>query len=198
MYLSLLDLFVVGLALDLVGAYLLARGLILSPTDIARLGTWAGVEVGVQVDRIRARIDASTGLTALFIGFGLQAVGYVLTLLEVEIATGLRELAAALVLALLAVAAWLWWWRQTREGRTRRLLVRVALAREGTGDPGDERRPGWTYRKAALLVRYGQGAGYPLEQDEAEHWERYADRVFGVTVRAAEISASRDPQARAS
>ena len=194
MCLSLIDTFIVGLALDITGAYLVARGLLLSPAEIASLGTWGGAEVGVQVDRMEDRIDARTGIGALFAGFGLQGVGYLLTLGGVDVATGLCEVIASLGLALLVAAAWLWLWRRTRAGRIRRLLVRVALSRNGSGDPGDERRDGWTYQKAKLLVRYGEGAGYQLLPGEREQWELYARRVFGVALRREDINSSREPE----
>ncbi len=195
MCLSLIDIFVVGLALDITGAYLLARGLLLSPAAIASLGTFGGAEVGVQVGRIEDRIDASTGLAALFAGFGFQGVGYALTLGGVDVVTGSGQVILGLLLAALATIAVLWLWRRHRAARIRGLLVRVALGRNGSGGRGDEQRAGWTYQKAKLLVRYGEGAEYPLLPDEREHWEMYAQRVFGVAVRPEDINWSRDPLA---
>jgi hypothetical protein len=191
--LSLVDLFIVGLALDITGAYLVARGLLLSTTDIAGLGTYAGVGVDVQVDRMEGRIDALSGIVALFVGFGVQGLGYLLTLGGVDVTTGACRVVAGLGLAALSSTAYIWVWRHTRDGRIRRLLVRVVLARKGSGWPGDEQRPGWTYHKAKLLVSYGEGAGYQLLQTEQEHWERYARRVFGECVRPEDINWSREP-----
>lgn len=191
--LSLIDLFIVGLALDITGAYLIARGLLLSPADIARLGTWGGTEVDVQVDRIEERIDAETGIAAVLVGFALQGIGYLFMLGGVDVTTGFGRVIVALGLAALVTAAWFWLWRRARDRRIRRLLVRVALAREGSGGPGDEQRAGWTYQKAKLLVRYGEGAGYHLLQEEHGHWDRYAQRVFGLQVQPEDINWSREP-----
>jgi len=193
-YLSPTDLFVVGLALDLTGAYLLARGLLLSPGEIAGLGTWGALDVGMQVDRIEDRIDSEAGLGALLAGFAVQGVGYVLTLGGVDATTGTCRVVAGLALGALVAVGWLVVWHRTRDARVRSLLVRVALSREGSGDPGDEHRTGWTYQKARLLVRYGRGAGYDPHPEEEEHWELYARRVFGVELRPEDINWSREPK----
>jgi hypothetical protein len=76
------DLFVAGLSLDIVGAWLVARGLLASPYELALrtaslwngnpATTWAQIE-----DRIRGLI----GVTALLPGFLVQAAGYSLVVL---------------------------------------------------------------------------------------------------------------------
>lgn len=70
-----IHLFVVGLALDLAGAVLLALGLTIRARDIAGLGTYQGISYGALVDRVRSRVDAEFGLTALGLGFFLQFLG---------------------------------------------------------------------------------------------------------------------------
>jgi hypothetical protein len=107
---SVTDLFVVGLALDISGALLLARGLMLPPGAIARLGTFWGLHSGDVVARIEDRTDTEFGLVALITGFGLQAVGYALVLLGIEAATGSAEGVTALCLGVAAgLAVWALW-----------------------------------------------------------------------------------------
>ena len=63
--LSLADLFLVGLVLDISGAVLLARGLLLSPSELSRLNTVWGSAAGVHEDRIRNRVAAEFGVAYL-------------------------------------------------------------------------------------------------------------------------------------
>jgi hypothetical protein len=75
------DLFVVGLALDLAGAFLLSRGLLAAyPTLTRRAGTYWNGNPHVAVGLAEDRIDGRFGVTYLALGFGLQVVGYVLDL----------------------------------------------------------------------------------------------------------------------
>jgi hypothetical protein len=73
---------VVGLALDAVGAFVLARGLFLSPEKAVELGTsrWGGdtLDENLQLpavrDRLRQSRNAKIGVTLLLAGFALQIV----------------------------------------------------------------------------------------------------------------------------
>ena len=189
--LSLIDCFVVGLALDITGAYLLARALLVSSREIATLGTYSGVEVGAQVNRLKDRVDGEAGIVALLFGFVTQGVGHSLALAGVESETGGGRLLIGITLGILVAGTYLLAWRATRPRRVRRLLVRVVLAREGTGNAGDERRGGWTHTKSQLLVRYGVGAGYPLRAGEAEQPWLYGRRVFDVAMSPEDIAGPR-------
>jgi LPXTG-motif cell wall-anchored protein len=111
------DLFVVGLAFDLVGAYLLSRGLLASHHSLAVHATsyWGGnptVAVGLAEDRV----DGRFGLLYLALGFAVQAVGYLLDL-ALDPSTD-ASLARAIVAGGLAVAsgggAYLLWKRRRR------------------------------------------------------------------------------------
>ena len=75
-YLSLTDLFLVGLGLDITGAILLAKGLLLSSRELAVLNTMYGSGKGVHKDRCRNRVLGEFGVGYLTAGFILQAVGY--------------------------------------------------------------------------------------------------------------------------
>jgi hypothetical protein len=109
-YLSLTDLFLVGLALDISGATLLAKGLLLSPRELARLNTFWGVGYGQHEDRCRNRVAGEFGVAYLVCGFLLQAVGYLLAVSGVPSEAGSDRVAAALVLALVvAGVAWAAW-----------------------------------------------------------------------------------------
>lgn len=109
-YLSLADLFLVGLALDICGAVLLAKGLLLGPRDIARLNTYWGINEGALSDRIQNRVYAEFGMLYLGIGFALQAVGYSLEIGGVETETGACRLivAAAMATGAAGVATVVW------------------------------------------------------------------------------------------
>lgn len=78
MQLTITDLFVVDLGVELVGAWLVARGLLLSPSMLKSFGTHAGIGVADVVDRARNRIDARFGISFLMAGFAVQLLGYLL------------------------------------------------------------------------------------------------------------------------
>jgi hypothetical protein len=107
---SLNDLFIVGVALDLTGAALLAKGLLVSPKEIYAMTqtTYGGMAWEVTEGRIWDKVYAEFGLTYLCGGFVLQALGY-LSELEghtVEVGNGRTwaALGMAIVTAILAVA----------------------------------------------------------------------------------------------
>jgi len=182
--LSVTDLFVVGLALDLTGAVFLLRGLLISPKAIARLGTWHGVEVGDTLDRCENRVDAFYGGFGLLLGFLLQGIGYVLELSGVEGGAGNDRLLGALVVGLAAVALSLLLYFATRRRVLKMTLIQVAKAREGTGDLGDEEGPQWTRQKVIKLARLAEAAGWPRLDSDQDGITRvnYIRRVFGIEV----------------
>ncbi len=109
-YLSLTDLFLVGLAFDICGAVLLAKGLFLSPRFLSTLNTWWGVSDGQHQDRSENRVAGEFGVAYLVAGFFLQAVGYSLDIAGVQSEVGIRRLIAGLVMAFAAGAlAWTLW-----------------------------------------------------------------------------------------
>lgn len=78
---SINDLFMIGVAFDLVGAILLGIGLVASPTHIARrnIEKWVGdshVNPVVVVSNVTDRINAKLGFTILCAGFTIQLVTY--------------------------------------------------------------------------------------------------------------------------
>lgn len=111
--LSLTDLFLVGLTLDLSGAVLLAKGLLISPARMNELSETlfgGGLAPEAQEGHLGNRVDAEIGLFYLGIGFGLQAIGYLLDIAGVDSGTGTGRLIVALALALGTLGfAWAGW-----------------------------------------------------------------------------------------
>lgn len=132
-YISLNDLFLVGLALDISGAVLLAKGLLLSPRSLARLNTVWGINKGAYEDRCRNRVAGEFGVSYLTAGFVLQAAGYVLEIGGIEDNVGTKRLLAALGMAIVAVAiAWVAWIFLHRP-RIASLETQIEAEREAAG-----------------------------------------------------------------
>lgn len=132
-YLSLTDLFIVGLALDITGAILLAKGLLISPATISDISAtlWGGNPETAR-DRCRNRVDAEFGVAYLASGFFLQAVGYSLDIGGVSSETGTSRLLAALGMALIAAAVSVGIYAGFHATRERQLI--------GEAEAEDERR----------------------------------------------------------
>jgi hypothetical protein len=107
---SLNDLFIVGIALDLTGAALLAKGLLVSPKDIYAMTqtTFGGMAWEVTEGRIWDKVYAEFGLAYLCGGFVLQALGYLSELdghtINVGNGRAWTALGMAIVTAIVAVA----------------------------------------------------------------------------------------------
>lgn len=124
-HLSLVDLLLVGLVLDISGAILLARGLLLSPRELSMLNTNWGVGYGQHEDRIRNRVSGEFGVAYLVGGFTLQVVGYSLAISGTPTHTGGGRLLVAWVLAL-AIGGLAWGaWASLRGRRIKALTVRI-------------------------------------------------------------------------
>jgi hypothetical protein len=126
---SLIDLFFVGLVLDISGAVLLAKGLVLSARSMATQNTYWGLNTGAQADRIRNRVYGEFGVAFLAGGFVLQAVGYGLEIGGAHSATGSARLGAALIAAVL-VSTLAWVSYLLLKG-PREVALRAAIKREG-------------------------------------------------------------------
>lgn len=101
------DFWAAGLGFDLGGAFLLARGLINDPAELTRLaGSFYGSRLYQALSVARNRLDGICGVTALLLGFGLQAVGYIVTLASPHrLHTGLTTALVAAAFAVLALVA---------------------------------------------------------------------------------------------
>ncbi len=182
MSLSITDLFVIGLGFDIIGAVLLARGLLLNPSAIARLNTWGGLELGDTVDRCRNWVDAAFGLSFLVVGFVSQAAGYGAELGGVDARSGACRAYTATGLGITAVLLAYGIWHFFRDRLLKCVIAKVALAKP-SGDEEDETGQ-WTRDRAARLLDLGEEAGWkalPAELEEGGAVD-YAKRVFGIAI----------------
>jgi hypothetical protein len=175
MQLTITDLFVVGLGVDLVGAWLVARGLLLSPSMLKSFGTWAGVGPADVVDRARNRIDARFGISFLMAGFAVQLLGYLLEIDNHRPEQGPDLLPGALALLLGSMLAALLGWSYSRKRLFKRSLVTIAMAPLHTGsvEIAQDRS-----ENVKWLASYGKAAGWHAEMYESD--ETYVERIFGV------------------
>jgi hypothetical protein len=128
-HLSLTDLFLVGLALDITGAWLLAKGLLISPAAISNISAtlWGGNPETAR-DRCSSRVDAEFGVAYLAGGFLLQAVGYSLEIGGVETDTGATRLVLAIVGAIAVAAISVALYRRFHLGRVEKLFAAAQTA----------------------------------------------------------------------
>jgi len=172
------DLFVVGLGFDLVGAWLLARGLIAKPGIIVSRNTaYWGSNAPSGFAAAEDRTDGQFGVASLLFGFVLQALGYVLDLAggaSGEHSTG-RAL-TALALLVIAVCVTLATWRGVRPRMLRALLAEMAHWHATSADKPPTRRP---LADADQLASWAPGLGN-LRQDDEDNWT-YAKRIFGLS-----------------
>lgn len=151
------DAFTVGVSFDLLGGYLLARGLLASPFDIARRTirptTWGrGFNEAEAVSHIHSRVDAQVGLSSLGLGFGLQAGGYVAAIAGAPIETGAARALVSVALALAATVGAYILFQRVRWPLVKRAAVRVARANplSGVMEPAPD---------GATLMAIGRGLG---------------------------------------
>jgi hypothetical protein len=138
MVLSVEDAFATGVGFDLLGGYLLARGLLADPRDMAhRASTLVGYNGGIVEREVRARIDGVTGIAMLGLGFLLQFGGYVTLIAGAKLTTTGAEaalLAVGVALALVAVAILALVPVRSRLADKLRLEVEAALKELGATD----------------------------------------------------------------
>lgn len=178
-YLSLNDLFVVGLAFDLVGAVVLAQGLLASPTLVVMRSRYGAILVSAPINtpqviaEVRDRVSARAGLMCLLLGFLLQGAGYLLSVSGVTSATGGGRVLGAVVLAAAAAGIAVAGISSLRRPGLRRGLVAVA----------EEAERYWREHKAPatgyyLLLEAGQQLGWiSLDPADARDAIRRAFRV---------------------
>jgi hypothetical protein len=155
--LSVDNLFTVGVSFDLLGGYLLGRGLLSTPGEIARRNTnpfQASFNAAEAVSQVRSRADAQVGLVSLMIGFLLQAGGYVALIAGVKVKTGGERAALAVGLALAVALAASLVFRRIQRRLVIRNAVEVACANPMTGLRDD-------HPDGETLVALGPQLGFP-------------------------------------
>jgi hypothetical protein len=151
--LSVEDLFLVGVSLDLLGGYFLARGLLEHPpTFELAMKPEAPTRGNMAAAEIKADVDTRVGLAVLAVGFVLQAAGYVLTLAGTHVTTSAVRTMLALTLAALAVV--LIWWIARRVTRWMRTEWAVISAMKYIDGMSGEEVMG-TFAELALVLRVG-------------------------------------------
>jgi hypothetical protein len=172
---SLSDLFAFGAGCDVAGAWLLARGLLPSPRQIARRATYGGLYPGALIDDVDSRVTARVGAWSLFAGFSIQVAAYAV-LLGVGLssdASPARSVVASIAAAT-PVAAIIFGERRTHRDRANKLLVRVSREDVVAGATGSN--PG--FEMLARIAEWRRDARHASEADED-----YARRVFGLAKR---------------
>jgi hypothetical protein len=165
------DLFAIGIGCDIAGAYLLARGLLVSPRALWVRFTFAGLMTRF-VDEARDRVMAVVGLLALVTGFLIQALGYALTLaIGSSSDKSFTRALVALALSAATVALVVGVEAATRRRRLRSLLL--AIARADTVGEGPAGAP--TLR---VLIHGAPAIGVERKKEESD--ADYARRAFGV------------------
>lgn len=182
------DLWTAGLGCDLGGAFLLARGLINGPAELTRLaGSFWGSNRYQALSVARNRLDAIAGVTGLLAGFGLQAVGYIVSLATSHrLSTGDREAVVAAALAIAAAVATVLCGNMLRKTRLVPLLVEMAHYTM------DEER--MEFPRAALLPGWLEALG--REREDGEDDLSYVRRVVGVEDLIVDVSGTSQYPAR--
>ena len=168
------DIFTAGLGFEMAGAYLLARGVLSGPREMARRAvSYYDFSAPLALAEARDRVDGNAGIFGLVGGFALQVAGYVAALAGGENGHGSGRAAVAAAIAALAAAVALGIWRLAREAAVRRTLVTISSFDER----GNTRRP-----SAARLRVFGAELGEEPRPDERTPAgaTEYARRVFGV------------------
>jgi hypothetical protein len=122
------DVFVIGIGFDIAGAYLLAKGLLLSSRQILRLSSsYFDFNPAQVVARVDDKVSTTLGLTSLVIGFLCQLAGYVGTLaLAAPSSVSAGRGVAAAILAVVTIGAVLLTHRLALPYLRRQLLLDIA------------------------------------------------------------------------
>ncbi|MFY9487719.1 MAG: hypothetical protein WAP35_03355 [Solirubrobacterales bacterium] len=171
------DLFVAGLAFDLIGASLLAKSLFKTPLGIAERATeFSHFDPHVAVQLAHDKIDGNFGLGYLTTGFMLQAIGYQILLTSADIgnergfAVALTALLIAFAIAIPSLASW----HLLRGKAVRRQVVLVSKLTGVDPTCPIDGRP-----SLQVLTECAEAIKYPRLTDESD--EDYVMRIFDVT-----------------
>jgi hypothetical protein len=155
---TLTDLFVVGLGVELVGAWLIARGLLAPLWVVKSFGTWGGIGAANVVDRARNRVDALFGIAFLAVGFVAQLAGYLAEIHGDHLAHGRGLLGDSLILlaAAMGIPLGVWWFFHRRALRA--MLVEIAftpLRADGTKEAENREKSLERLGEYARVLRHG-------------------------------------------
>jgi hypothetical protein len=168
------DLFAVGLGLDFIGAYLLGRGLLTTPKEVARRMIQSENSFAAWYLRdLEDRVHGQFGVFSLAIGFALQLLGY--ALIVGDVTGGLRGAGGALVAVACSVGAGALVYVAWRLAKFRRL---VALLSEFARYDRD--RQHYDLPDARELAGYARVLGLDRLDDEYGDDAAYVHRVLGV------------------
>jgi hypothetical protein len=166
---ALEDLFVVGVGFDVAGAWLLARGLLAGPAEIAlRTASLWGGNPATTASQLEDRLNGTLGVASLILGFSLQAVAYGIVVGHDDLSGG--NWIGVAISAVAPIAALLLFDRITRPRRLRRLIVDIA--RYDVSERRMRDRP-----KAKTIVELATACGYP---EPSVGDQEYARDHFGV------------------
>jgi hypothetical protein len=176
--LTLTDLFVGGLGIEVVGAVLIARGLLARFSVVKSFGTVGGIGVAEVVDRTRNRVDAFFGVGYLAIGVVAQIVGY-LAEADGEGAGpfGGRELLGGVLLLVVGAGGAFLVWVLSNRWAFRAMLVQVAFAplfKEGEVVAESREKKLWWLSEYA---RAAQGGEKESEDEDSSVW---LEQMFGA------------------
>jgi hypothetical protein len=170
------DLFAAGLGFDITGAWLVAKGLQTKPDQYAGRMTAAGNTFAAYNARAAEDFaDSRAGVAWLLVGFGLQAIGYALSIGGVSdradgicaglIAVGFTLAAVGIAAALARLMRWHW---------VRGWLIDLARF-DRAGNRHDDPRGG-------ELLLYARVLGRTVDEDfyGGDAMLRHARRVWGV------------------
>jgi len=167
------DLIVGAFGVEIVGAYLLARGLLTSARSIAMRATTRGFDAPGAVSDVEDRVDASYGLACIGLGLCFQVTGLLLVLGSGSTVVGRswEAIGTAVGVLLTGVGVAYAGHRFTRARRVKRLLVEISRL-ELYGDKALD------HPQAPLLRWLGETFGEPARDGESD--KDYCRRVFEV------------------
>ena len=169
MRLDITDLFLVGLAFDITGATVLARGLLINPVVISKVaGTFWGGNPTAAMDRCESRVDGLFGVSYLAGGFVLTGdglrdpAGH-----RTTGGSGSARLFAALTLAVLALALAACSYLVARDRLRKQTVLAMVRDRDYRDDEGNGPASGeWSADKVKELI------GVAQTRWSQEPWER--------------------------
>ena len=166
------DLFTLGLGCDIAGAYLVAKGLLMSPGEIRQEAkTYGWFNAYIAIARVDGKVAGLIGVGGLIMGFVFQVAGYASVLgtdttARPSGARAVMSVAATRAGAVLVLGA-----HQLLKDRLRRAqLIRVA---KQSPDGRSQGRPDGSMLATLAEELYGQS------RPSDETFQQFAQRILG-------------------